>query len=192
MSGDDSEIRRAGEVVMVGSPTSMHVSDPGPIDLENATAAASAALPFELPFPTCVGCGESNSGLGFQIRPLPGTKRMVAVWTPALDEAQLDGHVPREHVWTVIDCLTSWCVFVDPPERGSGGAVTGNIAMEFVSDLVAGQTYVLQSWRERDDEQSIICGGAIHDHNGALVALADQELVRTDGWGMEIPTKPLC
>ena len=69
--------------------------------------------------------------------------------------------------------------------------MTGNIAAEFRGDVLVGETYVFQSWRERDDDRSIICGGALYGPNG-LVAVADQELVRTEGWGMEIPTAPLA
>jgi hypothetical protein len=68
--------------------------------------------------------------------------------------------------------------------------VTGNIAAEFRGDVLVGETYVFQSWRERDGNRNIICGGALYGPDG-LVAVADQELIRTTGWGMEIPTAPL-
>ena len=68
----------------------------------------------------------------------------------------------------------------------------GNIAMQFFDELQVGATYVCQSWRVEDNERRIVCGGAIHNLDGDLIALADQELVRTDGWGMEIPQAPLA
>lgn len=191
-AGDAIELHRDGDLVLRGEPTTMHVSDPGPVDTAAARDAAAQPLSFELPFETCAGCGERDDALGFAIRPLAGHRRMIAVWTPDVAEALPDGRTPRAHVWTVIDCLTSWCVFVDPPTTGGGGAVTGNIAMDFRSDLVSGETYVFQSWRERDDDRKIVCGGAVHDLDGNLVALADQDLIRTDGWGMDIPDRPLA
>jgi hypothetical protein len=187
VDGDTWGVHRTGELVMVGAPTTMHVSDPGPLDLATALDAARQPLPFDPPFPACVGCGDRPDSLGLRIRPMPAARRMVAAWTPAGS-----GVVPRSDVWTVTDCITSWCVFVDPPTHGGGSAVTGNIAMQFLADLEAGRTYLYQSWRERDDGRSIICGGAIHDTAGNLVALADQELVRVEGNGMKIPDAPLC
>lgn len=192
IEGDTWELHRDGELVMTGQPTELHVSEPIPVDPTLARAATDRPPAFPLPFSTCIGCGERADGLGFRIRPVGDGRQMVGAWTPSPQEALPNGRAPREHVWTVIDCITSWAVFTDPPRSGTGGAVTGNIAVEFRSDLQAGQEYIFQSWRERDDERSIICGGAIHDTDGSLIVLCDQELIRTDGWGMEIPTEPLC
>ena len=58
--------------------------------------------------------------------------------------------------------------------------MTGNIAAEF-GQVRVGDTYTFQSWRERDDERSIICGGALYGPSG-LVAIADQEMIRTKDW----------
>jgi hypothetical protein len=192
VDGDSCEVFRDDELVMRAEPARLHIVDPGPVDRDAVEHAAGRELPFDLPFPTCIGCGERDDALGFRIRPLPGAGRLIAVWTPSPEEALPGGLTPREHVWTVIDCITSWAVFVDPPGDGGSGAVTGNIAMDFRSDLRAGDTYYFQSWRERDDARSVFCGGAVHDADGNLVALADQELIRTDGWGMQIPISPLA
>ncbi len=191
-TGDRWEIHRGDELVMVGVPDSMLVNDPGPPDHALAVVATEGELPFAPPFPDCVGCGGRPDGLGVRLRPLGDGRHMVSVWTPGT-ETDERGLVPRSNVWTMIDCLTSWSVFVDPPTNGEGGAVTGNIAMQFIEDLQPGVSYLCQSWRERDDERSIICGGTIHHADtGRLVALADQEMIRTPGWGMEVPVTPLC
>jgi hypothetical protein len=188
--GDELLLTRDGDLVLKGSPTDLHVTDPGAMDLEEVGKAATIPLPFDLPFPSCVGCGDGQNSLGASIRPLGDTGRMISFWTPATAETEPAGDTPRTHVWTVMDCITSWSVFSDPPTH-IRSAVTGNIAMQFFSELRGGETYVLQSWRERDDERSVICGGAIHHQDGTLIALADQELVATDGWGMDIPIEPL-
>ena len=188
---DRWDVYRADDLVLRGQPSPMHVDDPGPPDNEAIAAAMQRPLPFPLPFASCSGCGERDDALGFKIRPLSTSGQMVAEWTPQRRDAASDGNTPRAHVWTVIDCITSWCVFSDPPPSGSGQAVTGNIAMDFRSELSAGEPYYFQSWRVDDDDRRIVCGGSVHDADGQLVALADQELFRTDGWGMEIPEAPL-
>jgi hypothetical protein len=189
--GDDLLLTRANELVLKGSPSDLHVTDPGIADVNDVRRAAQTPLPFDIPFPSCVGCGNGHNTLGASIRPLTGTGRMISLWTPAPEDADDSGDTPRAHVWTVTDCITSWSVFVDPPEHVRS-AVTGNIAMQFFAELRGGETYVLQSWRERDDERSVICGGAIHHLGGTLIALADQELIGTDGWGMDIPVTALA
>jgi len=192
ITGDRWEIHRGEDLVMVGAPDALLVHDPGAPDRDQAAAASAADLPFDPPFPDCVGCGHRPDGLGVRLRPLGDGRRMVSLWTPS-PEPGGGGLVPRSAVWTMLDCLTSWCVFLDPPTSGHGGAVTGNIAAQFFEELEPGVTYLCQSWRERNDERSIICGGAIHHADtDRLVVLADQEMIRTEGWGMNVPTEPLC
>ena len=56
---------------------------------------------------------------------------------------------------------------------------------------MVGEKYRFQSWRESDNDRSIICGGALYGPSG-LVAVADQEMIRTKDWGFEIPSEPVA
>lgn len=187
---NDTMVHRNDELVMVATPGPLHVQARSPISRQAVDAAMKPALPFDPPYPNCIGCGHSPDGLGVRIRALGDQRHAVAIWSPTAEWGDTNGVVPRHLIWTAFDCVTSWAIFVDPPNSSDGGAVTGNIAAEFRGDVLVGETYVFQSWRERDGNRNIICGGALYGPDG-LVAVADQELIRTTGWGMEIPTAPL-
>ncbi|MEC7914664.1 MAG: hotdog fold domain-containing protein [Actinomycetota bacterium] len=184
-------VLREEELVMTATPGPLHVAARSPIPREDIDAAMGRPLGWDPPYPTCIGCGHEVDGLGVRIRPLGDGKHVVAVWSPAPQWADPDGVIPREFIWTAFDCVTAYVLFVDPPTISGGGAVTGNIAAQFFGEVRIGETYTFQSWRERDDEKSIICGGALYGPSG-LVATADQELIRTKDWGFEVPAEPLA
>jgi hypothetical protein len=188
---NETLVHRDGELVMVASPGPLHAAPRSPISRTSIDAAIDRPLPWDPPYPNCIGCGNKTDGLGVRIRPLGDGKHVVAVWSPAPQWADENGVIPREFVWTAFDCVTAYALFVDPPELSGGGAVTGNIAAEFSDEVRVGDTYTFQSWRERDDERSIICGGALFGPSG-LVAVADQEMVRTKSWGFDVPSEPLA
>lgn len=177
-----------GATVMVAFADRLEVEDPLPIAASVVAEATTRPLPWDKPFPRCAGCGDRADGLGVDLRVATDEHskgRIVGRWTPA--------EVDHRHVWTVVDCLTSWSLFVDPPADASGTYVTGNIALEIRRPLRAGVPYRLQAWRDRDLMPpetrfrlgSVIVGGAISDDEG-LVAIADQEMVRTDQPGMTL------
>ena len=188
---DDALIHRDGELVMSASLGPLHVAPRSPIARDAIDAAMERPMAWEPPYPKCIGCGHEVDGLGVRIRPLGDGSHVVAVWTPAPQWADQNGVIPREFIWTAFDCVTAYVLFVDPPEKSGGGAVTGNIAAEFFGDVRVGETYAFQAWRERDDDRSIICGGALYGPAG-LVAVADQEMIRTKDWGFQVPSEPLA
>jgi hypothetical protein len=199
VDGDKRTVTLGQSIAMVAFPDELRVTDPEPLDSTTVDQAMAAPLPWPKSFPDCAGCGDRADGLGASIKPFG--KRMIATWTPGADLAVGGQHatdrlVGHESVWTVVDCFTSWALFVDPPADASGSFVTGNIALELRRPLLTGVDYVMQSWRERDVEPgelgqgrfklgSVIVGGSIEDADG-IVALADQELVRTSGFGMNL------
>ncbi len=184
-------VHRGDERVMAASNSPLHVAAQAPIARDKIDAAMGRPMGWDPPYPNCIGCGHEVDGLGVRIRPLGDGKHVVAVWSPAPQWADEDGVIPREFIWTAFDCVTAYVLFVDPPSIPGGGAVTGNIAAEFFGQVRVGDTYTFQSWRERDDERSIICGGALYGPSG-LVAIADQEMIRTKDWGFEVPSEPLA
>ena len=190
--GDRREVTMGDTLVMAAFPDAVRVADPLPLERAAGLAAASAPLSFAKPFPGCAGCGDRPDGLGAELRPLG--KRIVGSWTPRRSaSADSRGVVDHTSVWTVTDCFTSWALFVDPPADPSGGFVTANIALHIRRPLRVGVTYLMQSWRDSDVPPgdfrggSVIVGGSIEDEDG-IVAMADQELVRTEGFGMELNT----
>lgn len=193
----DSEraVTLAGQLVMRASVDMIKATLPTALDIEEVEVALARDLPWPKPFPGCAGCGDRPDGLGSQIRPL-GT-RMVGGWTPSPDLASTDTaadaspSVSAEAVWTVVDCFTSWALFAQPPDDVGDTYVTGNIALDIQQPLRVGQRYYLDSWVDHDVAPgifklgSVVVGGAIRDSDGRIVALADQELVRTKGFGMD-------
>lgn len=176
-----------GSAVMVAFADRLAVADPPPVPAAVVTGASKRPLPWAKPFPACAGCGDRPDGLGVDLRVADG--RIVGTWTPEGAGPEVD---PRL-VWTVMDCLSSWSLFVDPPADASGAYVTGNIAIDIRRPLRPGTTYRLQAWRDHDRAPgdtpfrlgSVVLGGAISDDDG-LLAVADQEMVRTDQPGMTL------
>jgi hypothetical protein len=189
--GDQRRVLHDDALAMLAFSDPIRVDDPALLDRVVGAKAAAACLPFAKPFPQCAGCGDRADGLGAQIRPLG--QRMVGQWTPSDDLADDDGFVLHTNIWTVTDCFTSWALFADPPADPSGSYVTANIALEIRRPLRAGVTYLMQSWRHEDLPPgnfklgSVVVGGSIEDEDG-IVAMADQEMVRSDGPGMNLAT----
>lgn len=188
---DSVQLFRDSELVMSVVPDALHVSPRSPLPRKAIDEAVARPMAWEPPYPTCIGCGHEVDGLGVEIRPFGDGKHVVGLWSPAPQWADDKGVIPREFVWTAFDCVTAYVLFVDPPKISGGGAVTGNIAAEFFDDVKVGEKYRFQSWRESDNDRSIICGGALYGPSG-LVAVADQEMIRTKDWGFEIPSEPVA
>ena len=76
---------RDGELVLEGRQTDLHVNEAAvePLDRDQVLAASEQPPAFDLPFPTCAGCGEQDDSLGFSIRPYGDGRHTVGVWTPA-------------------------------------------------------------------------------------------------------------
>lgn len=186
VDGDDTLWHRDGALVMKVFASDVLAHAAAPVSAAEINEVMSRPLPFAKPYPTCAGCGDRADGLGVDLRPLGN--RMLGTWTPT---ETIDGQVPAEHTWTVLDCLTSWATFADPPADTTGSFVTGNIAAEFLRPVVAGTTYRMQSWRIRDLEPgvfklgSVLVGGTIEDDDGPVV-ICDQEMVRTLDQGMPL------
>lgn len=186
VDGDDTLWHRDGALVMKVFTSDVLAGTAAPVTIADVEQVMSRPRPFTKPYPTCAGCGDRADGLGVDLRPLD--ERIVGTWTPT---ETVNGLVPREHTWTVLDCLTSWAVFADPPQDTSGCFVTGNIAAEFLRPVVAGTTYRMQSWRVRDLEPglfklgSVLVAGTIEDDDGPVV-VCDQEMVRTLDQGMPL------
>ena len=186
VDGDDTLWHRNDTLVMKVFASEVLAEPAARVTQSDVDDVMSRPRPFAKPYPTCAGCGDRTDGLGVDLRPL--AKRVIGTWTPT--EA-IDGAVPREHTWTVLDCLTSWAVFADPPADASGSFVTGNIAAQFVRPVLPGVTYRMQSWRIRDLESdvfklgSVLVAGTIEDDDGPVVR-CDQEMVRTLDQGMPL------
>ncbi len=193
--GTERTVSLADQLVMRAEVDDIRATVPAALDLDDVEVAVAAELPWPKPFPGCAGCGDRPDGLGSQIRPL-GT-RMVGDWTPGIDLADPEsvaGPVPSvsaDAIWTVVDCFTSWALFAQPPDNVGDTYVTGNIALDIQEPLHVGHRYFLDSWVDHEVAPgtfklgSVVVGGAIRDAAGRVVALADQELVRTEGFGMD-------
>ena len=63
-----SEMHRENDLVLIAQRSSIHIDSPVPADISAAKAAMDSDLPFESPYPNCIGCGHSDEGMGVRIR----------------------------------------------------------------------------------------------------------------------------
>ncbi len=141
-------------------PSEVSLDVPQAVTLEQARAAEAAYGGLVAhPFPTCFACGtQRTDGLG--LRPgMVGEGRAACSWTP-------DGEDPVM-VWAALDCPGGWAS--DLPGRPM---VLGRMALHQPGRLVPGQPHVVAAWITGEDGRKTHTGTALHDPDGALVAVA--------------------
>ena len=61
-------------------------------------------------------------------------------------------------------------------------AVTARLAVQMISPVQVGQSYVVMGWKITENERNKVSGGAIYSADGQLRAVAKHTLVTTN-WG---------
>lgn len=108
-----SQIRLAGELIATVTEVAGEPTGTDPLSPAEAEQAARGFRGFTgHPFPTCFVCGHARpaaDGLALTPGPVEGRPGTVAcLWTPADDQADADGRVRDEIVWSVLDCPGGW------------------------------------------------------------------------------------
>lgn len=154
---------------------------PAPPAYEEAVRASQRYLGFaEHNFPTCFVCGpDRKPGDGLRIFPgaldasagdpgpaFPGSL-LAATWTPDASLADSSGRVRSEFLWAALDCPGA---FTRYPLPEGVALVLGELAVEQVGTLDAGERCVLTAWTLGDEGRRRNAGTALFRADGRLVA----------------------
>jgi hypothetical protein len=155
-----------GKIVIEARPTSIDVSMPAVIPLDEAEKVTSHYEGFHNhAFPACFVCGpERAEGDGLRIFPgaLGDDGTCLAPWTPTASLAGTDGYVQPEFVWAALDCPTGWATYYAAPEGAL--ALLGRLSASILEPVEAGNAYVCAAWPSGSE-------GRKHFATGAVLAL---------------------
>ena len=190
IAGEKSGIRvlKDGENVLAESrAASVSLEVPPPVALESSRIASGNYVGHRKHLiPTCFNCGPSRpEGDGLRIFPgiLAGIEVVAAPWIPSLTLADANGEVSSEFIWSALDCPTIWALVLLGKPDTDEKAVTGRLAVELISPVIAGKPQVVMAWKESESARTRVAGGAIYSADGRLLAKARHTLVTTD-WGV--------
>lgn len=157
-SGGSARLHDGDVLVAEAVPSTVELEPGPPVTVEQAAATVFVGADVH-PFPTCFACGtERADGLGIHPGRLPDG-RVAAVWTPTDDDP-----VP---VWAALDCPGGWSA--DLPGRP---LLLGRMALTRPGPLAVGEPHVVVGWTTGSEGRKTFTGTALHDPNGAVVALA--------------------
>lgn len=186
---DAIELRLAGDVAAEATTTTVDTELPDPVPMEDATAA-SRDYPGHRhhPYPSCFTCGpERAAGDGLRVFPGPVSNgsMVAAAWTPHPDLAEGDGVLPREFVWSAVDCSTIWPLIEAAPPDSQDHVVSGRLAVRLDGQIRAGEPYVVSAWPLPPRGNKRPAAAVITDAAGRVQAVAEHTLVVTD-WGIPL------
>lgn len=144
---------------------------PDPIGVDEAVAAR-AASPMQLdhPYPECFVCGSGRQpGDGLRVTCGPVGKEMVASPWHVDETVSVDGEIPPEIVWSVLDCPGGIAGMLLPD---LGLSVLGRLAASIYGRVEVGMTCVAIGWPIGRDGRKFEAGSAIFSENGAVLAHA--------------------
>jgi hypothetical protein len=126
-------------------------------------------------FSTCFVCGPQRAhgdGLRIFAATIPGESAQAcsqvgAHWRPAANFGDADGLVRNEFLWAALDCPGYFAV-----EHRAGPAVLGRLAADVIRRPPVDEPLVVTGWAIGHDGRKHVAGTALHDRDGALVAVA--------------------
>lgn len=166
--------------------------DPAPVDAVpvEVARAAEAAYPglVNHPFPTCFACGTDRAaGDGLRIfpgsvEPVGGRNRVAATWTPDPSVQEESGDDTDEHeraslanTWAALDCIGAWSA-----DMGERLMVLGRMTAAVDTLPVIGEEHVVTGLHHGTEGRKSFTSTTIHDHDGRIVARADQVWIAID------------
>lgn len=177
-----------GEAVIAEArPVALELPVPACPSLEQALRASGRYPGFEAHnFPGCFVCGPDRStGDGLRIFPGAlegGSGLLAATWTPDASLADASGLVGPEFIWAALDCPGA---FTRYPLAEGVALVLGELAVEQLDALHAGERCILTAWSLGDDGRRRQAGTALFQAGGRLVARARAVWVEVpaQAWG---------
>ena len=164
-----------GEVVIAEArPSPLELEVPACPSFDEALRASERYLGFDTHnFPGCFVCGPER-GTGDGLRIFPGTlggssSLLAATWTPEASLADPSGMIGSEFIWAALDCPGA---FTRYPLAEGVALVLGELAVEQLVPLRAGEPCILTAWSLGDDGRRRHAGTALHQAEGRIVARA--------------------
>jgi hypothetical protein len=175
--GGRTELRDGETLIAEGRQTELALEPPAAPGWDESVEAAGRypGLRFH-PYETCFGCGtrrEEGDGLRIFSGPRSHGVGLAAPWIPHASIAASDGRVPREMIWSALDCPSGWCVGPLVDERFPEGSrvVTAQLAARIDGTAYAGRRYTTLGWLVREDGRKLYTGTALYDEDGTPVAV---------------------
>lgn len=147
------------------------ISPPPAFSIHDAEIAGARYVGFDChPYPECFVCGTQRTvGDGLRIFPgATGDKAIVAaVWIPAAQDADMDGHVAREVVWAALDC-PGYFGLMSPGLP----ALPGRMSADIFQRPKANEPCVVVGWRLGQEGRKHFAASAIYSDSGAVLGVA--------------------
>lgn len=161
------------------APGATHVTPPPAPSWAAALAAAPTYVGLTRhPFPSCLVCGPARDDHdALALRPgRLGPDLVASPWIPAAWTADDQGGVALPAVWAALDCPSAWAI--DDEGRS---VVLGRITARIDSTPRVGERYVVAGWvRERASRRRALCGSALYDTQGTVLAVAESSWFAVD------------
>lgn len=172
-------LRHEGKLLVEGTPTTISITPPAPVNLQAATDAmtTSPALSPKHPFPTCFVCGPKR-GVHDGLRIFPASANgnvFVAAWTPDIEFGDGDQLLRPEFLWAALDCPTGFASGFPT----AGTLVTGRLAVQQLKPIHTGSGCVLMSWPLGVEGRKHFSAACLYQNNG-LCAVAKATWVRIE------------
>lgn len=168
------ELTHEGSLIAEARALDFELAVPEPVSLQAAAAATPGFIGFKHhPYPTCFVCGTerpAHDGLGLHAGPVAGRPLVATVWTPAAELGGPDGRVEPHFVWCALDC-PSWfghASFLPQVPR----ILLGRLALRLERLPRTGEPHVVLGWSVRAEGRRILCGSALQDADGHILARA--------------------
>ena len=192
----DLELREAGEsgielwdgetLILEARPAEFELEIPDPPSADEAAAASGRPIHEEGRhlYPGCFTCGPDRAeGDGLRLfmgRHPEDTPFLAAAWTPHERFGDDAGLLPPELVWAALDCPTIWAAWArSVPAAFPSGSFTV-LARQRVAQpgrVPVGEAVTVTAWPISEHGRKHVCGAAIHDRDGNLLARAESLLV---------------
>jgi hypothetical protein len=144
---------------------------PAAIGIEEAAAARQASpMQHDHPYPECFVCGPGRRpGDGLRLTCGPVRADLVAAPWKVDESGLVDGGVPAEIVWAVLDCPGGISGMLLPD---LGQSVLGRLAARIDGRIEPGMTCVAVGWPIGRDGRKLDAGSAIFSEDGEVLAHA--------------------
>lgn len=186
------EIEQGEEVVIFDKSTNekrliaqvkkaeLDLNVPTPPDWEEALSARPRSYSFgnqknplfvdrEGFHPICFCCGvEHHEGLQVFAAPVRNSEQVAAIWPTKEEWADDSGNLPKEFLWTALDCPGQFAYMADGIRTGMLGRITAQI----FAPAKAGEEYMVTGWRVGIEGKKHFAGTAIFDKDQLLIGIA--------------------
>ena len=111
--------------------------------------------------PICFCCGAEHED-GARVFATPVGEQVAAVWKTSPNWADKDGLIPKEYLWTAMDCPGQFAYFAQGIRTGMLGRITARV----FEQPKAGTELIVSAWPIEVEGKKHFAGAAITDTDG--------------------------